>query len=72
MLDRNQQQRAAIRHEAATGRISHRRAERLLAKERRLAMTEHRMARRNGGYLTAAQQRRLNHQETRLGHKIRG
>ncbi|HSV02717.1 MAG TPA: hypothetical protein VLI41_05880 [Phenylobacterium sp.] len=72
VLDRSQHQRAVIRHEEATGRISHRRAQVLLAKERRLAMTEHRMARRNGGYLTAAQQHRLVRQETRLGHKIRG
>lgn len=72
VLDRSAHQRAVIRHQEAIGRISHRRAMILLAKERRLAAREHRMAARNDGYITAAQQHRLNRQETRLGRHIRG
>ena len=72
VLDRAAHQRAVIRHEERTGRISPAKAHRLLAANRRIAIKEHRMARRNGGYLTAAQQHRLNRQENHLARRIRG
>jgi hypothetical protein len=72
VLDRAGGERAQIRHEARTGRISPVRAHRLMVADRRLVMREHRMARHNGGYITVKQQHRLNRQETQLSHRIRG
>jgi hypothetical protein len=72
VLDRAAQQRAMIRHEAATGRMAPAKAHRLLAANRHVVRQEHRLARANGGHLTVAQQRRLNHQENRVGQRIHG
>jgi len=72
VLDRTVHQRALIRHEERSGRISPAKAHRLLVANQRVAMQEHRMARRNGGYLTSAQQHRLNRQENQVGRRIPG
>ena len=71
VLNRAADQRAMIRHEERTGRISSAKAHRLLAANHRIVVKEHRMARRNGGYLTTAQQHRLNRQESRVGQRAR-
>ena len=72
VLDRAAHQRAVIRHEERAGRISPAKAHRLLIADRRIAMREHRMAHRNGGYLTRAQQHRLDRQENQVARHIRG
>ena len=72
MLDRAAHQRAVILRQARTGRISPAKAHRLLAANHRIVRTEHRMARRNGGYITPAQQRRLDREQTHLGRRIHG
>jgi hypothetical protein len=72
VLDRAAAQRAAIRHEERTGRISPAKAHRLLVANKRVAMKEHRMARRNGGYITVKQQHRLNRQENQLARRVPG
>lgn len=71
VLDRAAHQRAVIRHEERTGRISPMKAHRLLIANKRLAMKEHRMARRNGGYITKRQQHRLDKQETHIARRAR-
>lgn len=72
VLDRAAAQRAMIRHEERTGRISPMKAHRLLAANRRVAMENRRMSRRNGGYISPREQHRLNNQETRIGRHLRG
>ncbi len=65
----NQQRRIAkgIR----TGRIHAVQGARLERKQARVARTEHRMRRANGGRLTRAQHVRLNHRLNRTGRAIR-
>lgn len=70
VLDRDAHQRAVIRHEVRTGRMSPMKAHRLLVADRRIAMREHRMAHRNGGYITKGEQHRLNRQEGRVARHM--
>jgi len=72
VLHRAADQRAAIRHEAATGRVAPAKARRLMVGDHRMVREEHRMARANGGHLTKVQAHRLNRQETRLDRRIHG
>lgn len=70
VLDRAAHQRAMIRHEVRSGRMSPMKAHRLLVANKRIVMKEHRMAHRSGGYITKGQQHRLNRHESRVGRHI--
>lgn len=70
VLDRDAHQRAVIRRDVATGRMSPMKAHRLMVADRRIARREHRMAHHNGGYITPAQQHRLNRQENRVARHM--
>lgn len=72
VLDRTAHQRAEIRRDERSGRISHAKAHRLLVADRRIAMRDRRLSRHNGGYISRAQQHRLNSRENQLGHRIPG
>lgn len=52
------------------GEITRGQAARLHRADRRTRMTERRMARRNGGYVTRRQQRLLNRRENRVSRRI--
>ncbi|MDE2313494.1 MAG: hypothetical protein KGL04_04890 [Elusimicrobia bacterium] len=47
------------------GKISKQRRNKIVRNDRRMRREDHRMARRNGGYITKKQQRALNRQENR-------
>lgn len=72
VLDRAAHQRQMIRHDERIGRLSPAKAHRLEMADRRIAMQDHRMARRNGGYITPAQQHRLNRQENQVARHMPG
>ncbi|THD81263.1 MAG: hypothetical protein E7812_05060 [Phenylobacterium sp.] len=72
VLARAAHQRAEIRRDERTGRISHAKAHRLLVADRRVAMRDHRLSRHNGGYISRAEQHRLNQRENQLGGRIPG
>jgi len=72
VLDRAAHQQQMIRHDERIGRISPARAHRLQRADHRIVMQEHRMARHNGGYITRAQQHRLNRQENQVARRMPG
>lgn len=59
-----------IREERREGDLTARQAHRLHRADHRIRMEERRMARRHHGHLTRAEQRRLNHQENHVSHRI--
>jgi len=54
----------------ATGKVSPMKAHRLHRADRRIRMAERRDARRDNGHITKVEQARLNHRETKVGHRI--
>ena len=72
VLDRDAHLRREVRVERREGEISRGQAHRMLVADRAIAREDHRMAHINGGYITPGQQRHMNHQETRLAHRIPG
>lgn len=70
VLDRDAHQRHVIRAEARAGEISPAKAHRMLHHERQIAREDHRMAARNGGYITKAEQHRINRQENRVASHV--
>lgn len=70
VLDRDAHLRHEVRAERRAGEISPAKAHRLLRREHQIAREDHRMAHRNGGYITRAEQHRLNHQENRLANHL--
>ena len=71
VLDRDAHLRREIRVEQRRGELSHVQAHRLLVKDRQIAREDHAIARANGGYITRGEQRAINHQESRLAHRIK-
>lgn len=63
-------QNGRIHREVREGEMSHAQAARLHRADRRIHRTERRMASRNGGYVTKAQQRRLNRRENHVSRRI--
>lgn len=63
-------QNQRIHKEVREGEMSHAQAVRLHRADRRIRLTERRMARRNGGYVTKAQQQRLNRRENHVSGRI--
>lgn len=63
-------QNQRIHQEVKEGEMSHAQAARLHRADRRIRTTERRMARRNDGHVTKAQQRRLNRRENHVSHRI--
>jgi len=72
VLHRVQHQRRLVRQERREGELGRYQARRLLARDTRIAREDHRLARRNGGYITKVQQHRLNRQENHLRQRIPG
>lgn len=70
VLDRVANQRHEIRKDVRDGDLNHAQAQRLLARDNRVAREDHIIARANGGYITKREQRALNTQENRIHHHI--
>lgn len=63
-------QNRRIHREVREGEMSRAQAARLHHADRRIRLTERRMATRNGGDVTKAQQRRLNRRENHVSRRI--
>ena len=72
VLDRAAREQHRITQERREGELTSAQAHRLRLADRQIVREDHRLARANGGYITPAEQRRLNRQENRLGHHIPG
>ena len=72
VLNRDAHERARIVSERREGDLSRVQAHRLLAADHRIAVQDHRMARANGGFLTKAEQHKLNREEAKVSHRIPG
>jgi hypothetical protein len=70
VLHRVALQRHDIRKERREGELTHGEAHRLQARDTRVARQDHRMARANGGFITKAEQHRLNRQENHIHRHI--
>ena len=70
VLDRDAHLRHDVRVERREGDISRAQAHHMLRHDRQIAREDHRMARRNGGYITKAQQHRMNRQENRPANHV--
>ena len=70
VLDRIQNLQRRIHQERLEGTMSPARARALRAQTNRVRAEEQAMARRNGGYITPAQQATLNRQEDRISQKV--
>ena len=70
VLTRAANERTRIREERREGELSRGQAHRLLVADKRIVRQEHRMARANGGFITKAQQHRLNREEGAVGRHI--
>ncbi len=68
--DRVQNLNQRIRSERRAGELSPARARRLHAQVHHTRMEQRAMARRNGGYITRAQQARLNRQQNAISRRI--
>lgn len=70
VLSRAANERMRIREERREGALSRGQAHRLLVVDKRIVRQERRMARANGGFITKAQQHRLNREEGRVGRHV--
>lgn len=70
VLDRAHHQQRRINEERREGDLTAAQAHRLRVADRRVVRLDHRLAHINGGYITPAQQRYLDHRENRIGHRI--
>ncbi|OIQ89631.1 hypothetical protein GALL_284780 [mine drainage metagenome] len=70
VLDRTGHLHQRIARERREGEISPARAHALQLRVRRVRAREQALARRNGGYITPAQQAALNRQENRLSQRV--
>ncbi len=68
--NRLSRQNARIHQQVREGELSHAQAARLHARDRSIRAQERRMAARNGGHLTKAQQKALNRRENNVSRKI--
>lgn len=70
VLDRTKRQEHRITEERREGELTAAQAHRLRVADRRIAAEDHAWARANGGYITPAEQARLNRQEDRVAAHI--
>ena len=70
VIHRLERQSQRIREERKEGDISFSEARMLHREDRAVFRQEQREARRNGGFLTKAEQRRLNREENGISHQI--
>jgi hypothetical protein len=63
-------QNLRIRDERRDGELTARQAHRLHAEDRGIRRQERRFARHDGGHITRAEQRRLNHEENKVSGQI--
>jgi hypothetical protein len=72
VLNRAHRELGRIHEERVEGDLTRGQAQRLRAADERVIREDHRMAYRNGGYITRGQQYRLNRQENHIGRHIPG
>ncbi|MBS0411055.1 MAG: hypothetical protein JSR86_14145 [Proteobacteria bacterium] len=70
VLDRTHRQERRITEERREGDLTAAQAHRLRAADHRIAAEDHAYARANGGYITPAEQGRMNRQENRVSSHI--
>ena len=70
VLDRTHHQERRITEERREGDLTAAQAHRLRAADHRIAAEDHAYARANGGYITPAEQARMNRQENRVAAHI--
>lgn len=70
VLVRAAHERMRIREERREGVLTRGQAHRLLVADKRIVRRERRMSRANGGFITGAQQHRLNREEGAVGRNI--